>query len=110
MPQSIPNGLTREHVLRAIAELDADVQHPFGEPTGYELLHEGKSYPPKAVVGIAAKYLIGRMLLPAEFSSGVAPGQAVYVLRDLGFNVVKLGDDWSKAEVTRIVDDYFEML
>jgi len=30
MPQSIPKGLTREHVLAAIADLDAGIEHPFG--------------------------------------------------------------------------------
>ena len=53
MPLSIPKGLTREHVLRALADLDAGIEHPFGSPTGYELVHEGKRYPPKAVVGLA---------------------------------------------------------
>ena len=47
MPQSIPAALTRTHVLQAIADLDAGVDHAFGQPTGYELLHEGKRYPPK---------------------------------------------------------------
>jgi hypothetical protein len=42
MPQSIPAGLTSEHVLRALADLDAGVEHPFGAPTGYELVHEGR--------------------------------------------------------------------
>ena len=51
MPQSIPAGLSRTHVLQALADLDAGVDHPFGQPTGYELLHEGKRYPPKAVIG-----------------------------------------------------------
>ena len=39
MPQSIPKGLTREHILAAIADLDTGIEHAFGKPTGYELLH-----------------------------------------------------------------------
>ncbi len=50
MPQSIPPGLKREHVLQALADLDAGIDHPFGPPTRYELVHEGKHYPPKVVV------------------------------------------------------------
>ena len=38
MPQSIPKGLTREHVLKALADLDAGIDHRFGKPTGYELV------------------------------------------------------------------------
>jgi hypothetical protein len=92
MPQSIPAGLTRTHVLYALADLDTGVDHPFGQPTGYELVHEGKRYPPKAVIGLACRYSLGRILLPEEFSGGEAPGQANFVLRKLGFTVVRKGE------------------
>src|SRR5271166_6159334 len=114
MPQSIPPKLTRTHVLQALADLDAGVDHSFGQPTGYELLHEGKRYPPKAVVGLACRYSLGRVLLPEEFSDGEAPGQANFVLRKLGFTVLHKGEDsgeeeqpahkdWSEQEVGLIV-------
>jgi len=119
MPQSIPAGLTQEHVLRTLADLDAGIDHPFGQPTGYELVHQGKRYAPKAVVGLACRYSIGRILQPEEFSGGEAPGQANFVLRKLGFTVEKKGDDepeaqtgkdWSGQEVRLVVADYFDML
>ena len=44
-------------------------------------------YPPKAVIGLACRSLLGRVLLPEEFSGGEAPGQANFVLRELGFTV-----------------------
>jgi hypothetical protein len=98
MPQSIPKGLTREHVLRALDELDAGAEHSFGTPTGYELLHDGKHYPPNAVIGLAYKYLAGRILEPEEFSGGEAPGQANHVLRQLGFNIVQKHLDLGESE------------
>jgi hypothetical protein len=119
MPQTIPKGLTREHVLKALADLDAGIDHPFGEPTGYELVYEGRRYPPKAVVGIACRHLTGGILRPGEFSGGEAPGQANYELRSLGFEVVAKtqgeSDDrttapWSGDEVKVLVADYFDML
>src|SRR5436189_3686664 len=117
MPQSIPAGLTQEHVLRTLADLDAGTDHPFGQPTGYELVHGGKRYAPKAVVGLACRYSLGRVLQPEEFSGGEAPGQANYVLRKLGFTVVPKGEeapdqekappqDWSEQEVRLIVADH----
>lgn len=119
MPLSIPAGLTREHVLRTLSDLDAGIDHPFGQPTGYELIHQGKRYAPKAVVGLACRYSIGRILQPEEFSGGEAPGQANFVLRRLGFTVEKktddepetqVGKDWSGQEVRLLVADYFQML
>lgn len=119
MPQSIPAGLTREHVLRTLSDLDAGIDHPFGKPTGYEPIHDDKRYAPKAVVGLACRYSIGRILQPEEFSGGEAPGQANFVLRKLGSTVVKkaeeekepqIGKDWSEDEVRLIVAHYFDML
>ena len=118
MPQSIPKGLTREHILKAIADLDSGIDHPFGQPTGYELIHEGKNYPPKAVIGIAFRHLAGEVLLPERFSGGEAPGQANYELRRLGFQVIAKekvvteegAASWSQDEVNLLVADYFDML
>ena len=120
MPQSIPPGLTQDHVLRTLADLDGGIAHQFGQPTGYELVHNSKRYAPKAVIGLACRYSIGRILTPEEFSGGEAPGQANFVLRKLGFTVVRKGDeseeekpahkDWTEQEVKFIVADYFEML
>jgi hypothetical protein len=119
MPPSIPAGLKREHVLRTISDLDAGLVHPFGQPTTYELIHEGRRYAPKAVVGLACRYSIGRILLPEDFSGGEARGQANFVLRKLGFTVLRKVEaeqepqssrDWSEDEVKLIVSDYFDML
>lgn len=56
MPQSIPKGLTREHILRALTDFDDGIAHPFGRATGYELVHQGKRYAPKAVIGMAFRH------------------------------------------------------
>jgi len=119
MPQSIPAGLEKEHILRTLVDLDAGIDHPFGKSTGYELAHDDKRYAPKAVIGLACRYSVGRVLQPDEFSGGEAPGQANFVLRKLGFTVVRKGEEqrepqtgkeWSENEVRLIVADYFDML
>jgi hypothetical protein len=101
--------------------LEAGADHSFGQPTGYELVHQDKRYGPKAVIGLACRYSVGRVLQPEEFSGGEAPGQANFVLRKLGFTVVRKAEeaseeekpaprDWSEQEVRLIVADYFDML
>ncbi|WP_416759930.1 DUF3883 domain-containing protein [Roseateles sp. So40a] len=44
----------------------------------------------------------------ADFSGGEAT--VVPTLERLGFQVVRIGEDWNDAEVTATVDSYFEML
>lgn len=108
MSQSIPLGLTKEHILCTLAEIDDGVAHPFGKASEYELVHENKHYAPMAVVGLACRYSIGRTLRPDEFSGSEDLGQANYVLRKLGFNIVpKRGEgketpvnkDWAEQDV-----------
>src|SRR5262249_12926580 len=100
------------------ADLDAGARHSFGEPTKFEVVHGGKRYAPKAVVGLALRYHLGRAWRHDEFSGGEAPRQANHVLRGLGFPAVRKGEpaqgegqvDWSEPEVTLLVADYFDML
>lgn len=118
MPQSIPKGLNRDHVLKALADLESGIEHSFGKATGYELAHDGKRYAPKAVIGIAFRHLTGEILHHSQFSGGEATGQANYELRRLGFKVEAKPDDqkedtgkvWSDEEVGLLIADYFDML
>src|SRR5258708_8106883 len=92
----------------------------FGTPTKFEVFHEGKRYPPKAVIGLACRYSLGQILPPEEVRGGEAPGQANFVLRKLGFILVRKDEaaedekqariDWTDHEVRLIVADYFAIL
>ncbi len=84
---AIPPGIEREHVEAAIRAIDQGEGAAFGTPTRYVLRYGGREYAPKAVIGVAARAVLGRALEPTEFSSGIAPGQAVHLLRQLGFDV-----------------------
>ncbi len=122
MPQSIPKGLRPEHILKALTDLDAGIEHPFGPSTGYVVVHRGKRYAPKAVIGVAFRQLTGEILHHSRFSGGEAPGQANSELRRLGFTVVEKVDQeelpaedcqskaWSENEIGYLIADYFDML
>lgn len=64
----------------------------------------------KAIVGVAhgLQYPDEGPLNPAEFSGGEAT--VVAVLQRLGFEVVRIGEDWTSEEVDATVAAYFEML
>lgn len=79
--------ITNEHMLKAIADLDQGVEHSFADSTGFDLVHEGKRYPPKAVFGVAGRYALGRELLPEHFSGGV-DSFCFRVLKEAGFEVI----------------------
>ena len=114
MPQSIPAGITSEHILAALAELDRGVEHGFGRATKFQLVDSGRSYDPKAVIGLAVRHLRGVALGPKDFSGGEAPGQANYVLRRLGFRVIRKPEviselkeaPWDADELQRLLGAY----
>ena len=80
--------ITREDIQEAIAALERGEVHAFGPSISYDILEGGRRYPPKAVVGLAARRVLGRALRPDEFSGG-EESWAFRLLRDRGFNVVK---------------------
>lgn len=89
--------ITREQVLQALDSYSEETNHGFGIPTKYQLVFEGKRYPPKAVVGIAYRFAAGRVLSPSEFSGGNQKGQANFILRELGFEVVSTTEEDGEA-------------
>jgi len=84
----IPDGITSEHILTAISDFEAEASHEFVDSTGYDLLHEGKRYPPKAILGLAAKQILGEPLKPSDFSGGLK-SKCFRVLDDAGFEIVE---------------------
>jgi hypothetical protein len=81
----------RDDVMRAIQEYDRlgpeqfFAQHGFAPTTTYELVHNDRSYPPKAVLGTAYELATGRRLASGAFEGGKVG--AVRVLGKLGFTV-----------------------
>ena len=63
---ALPETLTREDVEQAIAQLDTGAPHAFGGSTDYDLVFNGKAYPPKAVVGLAASIATGTVFGPSD--------------------------------------------
>jgi hypothetical protein len=88
----IPTGITKEDVLRAIADIDAgNVKDRFGDSRLWDVLDHGRLYPPKRVLGVAARRLAGRVLTPGDFSGG-EDSKCHEILEELGFKIVPKGD------------------
>ena len=75
-------------VLKAISEWNEIgktaflKKYRFGEPTRYQLVHEGKRYPPKAIAGAAYYYQFGVQM--RQFHGGYETNNK---LRKLGFTI-----------------------
>ena len=109
---------SREAVLAAMNEFDAVGRTYFLEKYGFGKSREymlrdpdtGKLYDSKAIVGAAYGFAFPDEgpLRAEDFSGGEATVE--HTLVDLGFSVVRIGQDWTPEEVALTVKDYFEML
>lgn len=83
----IPKNIRREHITKAIDEVER-----FGLPQGRKsrkfcLEYDGKHYPPKYIISLANKYASGEELDPSRFGGGKETND---FLRALGFSIVEV--------------------
>lgn len=69
MPE-IPQNITREHLLKAIDRIDKEGLPEKGHSSTYDVIHNGKPYPPKVVVSWANGFANGKELDRANFAGG----------------------------------------
>ena len=80
----IPAGINRKHVDAALQEIDQKGMPPEREAAKWDLIRDGKRYPPKYVLGLAAKFATGTELEPSQFSGGPETND---FLKSLGFEI-----------------------
>ncbi len=97
--------------MKAISRFEAGESRGFGESTKYDLLFRGRRFPPKAIIGLAAERIAGRILRPGDFSGGI-DSKCFRVLRNAGFDVIPKGsalpedleDDLAEEELQQRTD------
>lgn len=82
------SGMSRADVVVVLERfsLQKAAVYGFADSTDFDLVHEGKTFPPKAVLGLAAERVVGRPLTADEFSGGESSA-CFAVLRGLGFDI-----------------------
>jgi hypothetical protein len=80
----IPGNIARDHILKAIREIDGQGVPRGRSPRKFHLVFKGKEYPPKYVISLANKYTNGEVLDSEEFSGG---NESNEFLRSRGFTI-----------------------
>jgi hypothetical protein len=102
MASAIPK-LEKQHVLAALAEIDANGVRADRTAKSFDLLYNGQSYPPKYVISLAAKSVTGKELEPSAFSGGEPTNS---ILRNLGFEVVARAKQSLRDNLERVMAEY----
>jgi hypothetical protein len=82
----IPSNIGRDHIIKAIEEIDSNGVPPRRESRDYYLIFEGRVYPPKYVISLANKFANGRKLESSRFTGGQETNN---FLRRLEFEIVE---------------------
>ncbi|MEL7834856.1 AAA family ATPase [Fodinibius sp. N2] len=93
----IPENITKEHINNALAEIDKKGVPQGRHSTTYDLLCDGKTYPPKLVLSIANKYANGEELDPSEFKGGEGT-PAFKKLKELGYDIIPKKDEVAEPD------------
>ena len=87
----IPKNINKEHLEKAIKEIDKDGVRKGRHSSTYDLIHNGKTYPPKLVLSIANRYANGTELDSNDFGGG-KDTPAFELMKAEGFEIIPKND------------------
>jgi 5-methylcytosine-specific restriction protein B len=85
---AIPKNITKEHLLKAISKIDTEGSPKDGDSQYYDVLFNGKKYPPKVIVSFANIFANGLELNRNSFSGGLET-ECFKLLQKYGFEINK---------------------
>ena len=83
----IPPNIEKEHINKAICEIDSTGIPRRNESKKFCLIFKGKQYPPKYVLSLANRFANGKELDLSEFSGGQETNN---FLKRLRFDIVEI--------------------
>jgi len=99
---NIPSNLTKEHFLKAFNKIDQEGIPANGHSSTYDVLYNGKPYPPKLVVSYANLFANGSKLDRSSFNGGKGT-DAFKILKTEGFEIVEKKEDFA-SELLRFIE------
>ena len=82
----IPKNITREHLLAAISKIDKEGIPQDADSQYYDVIYEGKTYPPKVIVSYANLFANGLILDRKLFHGGIDT-ECFRLLNKYGFEI-----------------------
>lgn len=81
------SDLTKDSIQKAIEEIDHGKIPPKRQSVHYDLIVDGKPYPPKYVISLAAKYVRGIALSPDDFDAVAAKNYFISKEQEYGYKI-----------------------
>lgn len=95
--------ITKDHIEKAIADIDRNGIKSTEQSRYYDLIYNGKTYPPKLVISLCGKYAFGSEIPRTKFSGGIGT-PSFNCLTSHGFVIHKKGEtDSTLVDIFRTV-------
>ncbi|WP_244906736.1 HNH endonuclease [Neobacillus soli] len=91
----IPKNINTDHIKKALQKIEREGVPERRESTRFNLLYEGKYYPPKYVISIANIFANGEEYSSTLFNGGFETNK---FLRNLGFTIVENNNNNNKSQ------------
>ncbi len=85
---AIPQNITKEHLLQAIRKIDIEGIPSDGDSQYYDVIYDGKGYPPKLIVSYANLFANGNELPRNTFEGGIGT-PCFKLLEESGFQITE---------------------
>lgn len=85
---AIPKNIIKDHLTKAIEKIDNEGIPSDGDSQYYDVLYNGKKYPPKVIVSFANIFANGSELDRNSFSGGIET-ECFKLLQKNGFEIIK---------------------
>lgn len=102
----IPKNITTDHIRKAISAISKSYIPPHRKGRSYQLLDNGKIFPPKYVLSIANKYANGTELESSDFDAV----EAKNFLIKKGFNVHARSTSSNNMDTTNEGQEFYKQL
>lgn len=86
--EQLPNNISKEHLVKAIEKIEIDGIPKDADSQYYDVLYNGKKYPPKVIVSYANIFANGSEINRKSFSGGINT-ECFKLLQKNGFEIIK---------------------
>ena len=100
----IPENINKEHIEKAIAEIDREGVRKGRHSSTYDLIHNGKFYPPKLVLSIANRFANGSELDSNDFGGGKGT-PAFELMKNEGFEIISKNKEKEEYTLELLAQD-----
>lgn len=95
---ALPNNINKEHLIKAIAKIDVEGIPKDADSQYYNVVYNGKNYPPKVIVSYANIFANGEEINRNSFSGGIGT-PCFKLLEENGFKILQ--KDMKQTDLTK---------